>query len=95
VLNGKDDDKSQVTQWTVLCPECQVLLKAFIDAVHEIISLSEMHILAVVENESEPHRFEILLHAANEKKLNAKYAYIAHWETHRSSSIDETDRSGT
>ena len=76
----------------ILCEECQDLLNAFGEAVHEVVTLNELHLLAVVEDEPDPHRFDLLIHAANERKQNAKYAYLHHCETHRCSSDDGTNR---
>lgn len=90
--SGNDSDRIRKERSTVLCPECRLFLETFVEAVHEIIFLQEQHILAVVEGDGDAHRFDILIHAANEKKLNAKYAYVAHQEKHGSSSSDETNR---
>ena len=64
------------------CEECRELLDRFAQAVHEVVTLNERHLLAVVENEPDPHRFDILIHEANERKQNAKYGYLHHLETH-------------
>lgn len=78
----------------IRCNECQALLDVFVEAVHEVVMLNEKHLLAVIQGDSDPHRFELLIHAANEKKLNAKYAYVQHRETHGCSpqKQDEIDR---
>jgi hypothetical protein len=65
-----------------LCAGCRRLLDAFSTAVHEVMRLNEKHLLAVLANDPEPHRFELLIHAANEVKQNAKYAYLQHREVH-------------
>lgn len=93
ISQGERIDRMSEKKCIVLCPECRVLMDAFIEAAHEIISLQERHILAVVENDLDPHRFDILIHAAIEKKLNAKYAYISHQEAHGGSLKNETNRS--
>jgi len=78
---------------SVPCDECQELLDAFGDAVTTLVTLHRRHFRAVVEDEANPHRFDLLIHDANERKLNAKYAYLLHRETHHcSANIDETDR---
>jgi len=53
--------------------------------VHELVALHEQHLAAVISGEPDPHRFDLLVHAANEKKQNAKYAYLHHREIHGSS----------
>lgn len=58
--------------------------------------LHEQQFLAIVSGDSECHRFDLLIHMANEKKQRAKYAYLHHVETHGCSKIsDGIDNSGT
>jgi len=77
----------------ITCDACQALLEAFMEAVRELVILHERHVLAVVNEESDPHRFDLLIHEATERKQNAKYAYVHHRETHGcSSKKNETDR---
>ena len=74
------------------CNECQELLDAFGDAVTTLVILHRTHFRAVMEDEANPHRFDLLIHDANEKKQNAKYAYLLHREKHHcSENTDETD----
>jgi hypothetical protein len=76
------DSNSQKSISGIRCEECQKLMNAFVEAVHEVLVLNEKHVLAVIEDEPDPHRFDLLIHAANENKQNAKYAYVQHKETH-------------
>jgi hypothetical protein len=64
------------------CQECRHLLDGFTDAVHEVITLSQRHLLALSQNDPDSHRFDLLIHKANEKKQNAEYAYVSHIEAH-------------
>ena len=64
------------------CQECRILKQAFVEAVREVMVLNQLHLTAVMDDEVNPHRFDILIHEANEQKQNAKYAYILHLETH-------------
>ena len=64
----------------LVCEECRRLLEAFTQAVNEVVALHEEHIRAVTADELEPHRFDILIHAATDRKQNAKYAYLFHRE---------------
>jgi hypothetical protein len=73
------------------CAECQRLLNAFAEAVRELVALHEKHLMAVVNGDLEPHRFDLMIHMANEKKQNAKYAYIHHQDMHGCISQNETD----
>jgi hypothetical protein len=75
------------------CDECSALRDAFVATVHDVVLLHERHLRAVIEDEPDPHRFELLIHAANEKKQNAKYVYLHHRETHGCSfKQDETNQ---
>jgi hypothetical protein len=79
----------------VLCDQCQDLLNDFGDAITEVVALNRMHFQAVAEDDPDPHRFELLIHDANERKQNAKYAYVLHREAHTCSTHNETNRDRT
>lgn len=64
------------------CAVKQQLINEFLDAVHEIAVLQEQQAQAVIEDDPDFSRFDVLLHFAQEKKDSAKYAWIAHVETH-------------
>jgi hypothetical protein len=70
----------------IYCAEAQSLLEAFGETVQELVKLHEQQFLAIVEGDSDAGRFDLLIHYANERKLNAKYAYLSHVETHGCSS---------
>jgi hypothetical protein len=73
------------------CEDARRLLEVFGEMVQELVKLHELQFLSIVEGDSEASRFDLLIHYANEKKLDAKYAYLHHVETHGCSQIDETD----
>ncbi len=64
------------------CAEQRRLLDAFGEAVQELLLLHEQQFLAIVAGDLESHRFDLLIHMANEKKQQAKYGYLQHLETH-------------
>jgi hypothetical protein len=64
------------------CEESRRLLEAFGEAVKELRLLHEEQFLAVVEGDTDSHRFDLLIHMAIERKHQAKYAYLAHTEAH-------------
>jgi hypothetical protein len=68
------------------CEEAERLLKAFGEAVRDLITLHEQQFQSIVEGDSSAGRFDLLSHEANERKQNAKYAYLQHLETHGCSS---------
>jgi len=85
-MRGSGFNKQRQDELTgvILCEECRELLDSFTKAVHDVVTLNERHLLAVVENEPDPHRFDILIHEANERKQNAKYGYVTHIGMHGS-----------
>jgi hypothetical protein len=64
------------------CEENQRLLEAFGRAVQELVLLNEQQFISIVNGDADSSRFDILIHMATEKKQQAKYAYLAHVETH-------------
>lgn len=64
------------------CQEHNRLLDEFGVAVRGLLALLEQQFLAIVEGDSECSRFDLLIHMANEKKQEAKYAYLRHVEAH-------------
>ena len=75
------------------CEEGRLLLDLFGASVQELLLLHEQQFLAVVEGDASANRFDLLIHHANEKKQNAKYAYMRHLEEHGCSSDYETNNS--
>jgi len=51
-------------------------------AIRHAVELQEQQFTAVVAGDTESSSFDILIHEANEKKLNAKYAYLNHLHVH-------------
>jgi hypothetical protein len=64
------------------CEEKNRLLRAFLEAIHELNALQSQQTQAVIDGDQEFSRFDVLLHVAQEKKDTAKYAWIAHVESH-------------
>jgi len=64
---------------------CEVkkrLLDEFSKAITEVTILLGQQSQALIDGDSEFSRFDLLLHLAQEKKDVAKYALIAHIESH-------------
>jgi hypothetical protein len=76
----------QTQERTIYCEQRRQLLDAFGEAVQDLVKLHEQQFLLVVEDDLNAHRFDLLIHDANEKKQNAKYAYLTHLEQHGCSS---------
>ena len=58
------------------------LMDDFLDAVHALSVLQNQQTQALVEGDPDFPRFDVLLHFAQEQKDLAKYAWIAHVESH-------------
>jgi chemotaxis family two-component system response regulator Rcp1 len=77
------------------CEEHQRLFNGFGEAVGELVKLHQQQFLAIVEGDTDSHRFDLLIHMANESKQRAKYAYLSHVEAHGCSSKNAINEAGT
>ena len=64
------------------CAEKQRLLEEFTDAMRELVSLQQLQIRAVIDDDPDFARFDILISSLAEKKRQAKYAYMDHVHAH-------------
>jgi hypothetical protein len=65
-----------------ICEEGRGLLDLFGEAVQALLVLHEQQFLAIVNGDPDSNRFDLLIHMANERKQNAKYAYLQHVQSH-------------
>jgi hypothetical protein len=65
------------------CEEKYRLLGEFLSAVRELNHLHTEQTQAAIDSDGDFTRFDILIYMAQERKDAAKYAWIAHVETHR------------
>jgi hypothetical protein len=65
------------------CDMKNLLQHNFLHAIRDLNSLLAQQTQAVIEGDSDFVRFDLLIHMAQEKKEMAKYAWIAHVESHR------------
>ena len=70
------------------CEEAKYLLGAFGEAVQDLIRLHQEQFQSILGGDFDSARFDDLIHMANERKQEAKYAYLKHLETHRCSTYD-------
>lgn len=66
----------------MFCPTKRRLMDAFIQTVHEMNEIERQQVRALVDGDPDFSRFDTMLHYAQEKKDMAKYAWIAHVESH-------------
>ena len=77
------------------CEEHNRLLEDFGVAVRELLELHEQQYLAIVDGDDDCSRFDVLIHMANEKKQQAKYAYLRHVEAHGCSNFNGLNQART
>ena len=78
----KAERPEKIASGVAVCGEQRRLLDTFGEAVQGLLLLHEQQFLAIVAGDLESHRFDLLIHMANERKQQAKYAYLQHVETH-------------
>jgi hypothetical protein len=64
------------------CEEKNRLQKEFLAAIHDLVETQKQQTQAVIDGDTDFARFDVLLHMAHERKESAKYAWIAHVESH-------------
>jgi hypothetical protein len=64
------------------CEEAKHLLDAFSGTVQDLVRLHEEQFQSILGGDLDSTRFDDLIHMANERKQEAKYAYLSHLETH-------------
>ncbi|MEI9973308.1 MAG: response regulator [Ignavibacteriota bacterium] len=64
------------------CQERCRLMENLARTVKELLGLHEDQFRAIVQGDPECSRFDLLIHMANEKKQQAKYAFVRHVESH-------------
>ncbi len=75
----------------VYCRDAKDLLDAFAESIRELVKLHEEQFQAVIGGDLDSARFDDLIHMANGRKSQAKYAYLQHLELHRCSTISGAD----
>jgi CheY-like chemotaxis protein len=92
----ESDAGANASSGSLPCAEHQRLMQDFAAAVKELLTLHEQQFQAIVQGDPDCNRFDLLIHMANEKKQEAKYAYLRHVESHGCSNIDAiANASGT
>ena len=71
----------------VYCQEAKELLDALGESIHELVKIHEQQFQAVIRGDLDSARFDDPIHLANERKNQAKYAYLEHLENHRCSIV--------
>ena len=74
----------------IFCQQARKLLDDLGETIREIIHLHEEQFQSLIGGDLDSSRFDPLIHMANERKNEAKYAYLHHLETHGCSKFDES-----
>ena len=64
------------------CEEKLRLMEEFLAAATEMVTAHNEQVKALMEDDPEFNRFDLLIHIATERKRKAKYAYLVHLEHH-------------
>ena len=75
------------TTGLLYCQQAKELLEALAEAVRDLVLLHAHQFQSLIGGDLDSTRFDDLIHMANERKHEAKYAYIHHLETHGCSTI--------
>lgn len=75
----------------IYCQHAKELLEALRGAISDLIKLHEEQFHSLIGGDLDNTRFDPLIYVANERKHEAKYAYLHHLETHGCSKIDDPD----
>jgi CheY-like chemotaxis protein len=92
-----DDSQTRKIETTIRksgCEEHDRLLDEFGATVSELLALHEAQFAAIVDEDIECTRFDLLIHMVNEKKHRAKYAYLRHVEAHGCTDQNDARQTG-
>jgi CheY-like chemotaxis protein len=64
------------------CQAHRRLMDEFAASAKELLALHEQQFQAIIDGDADCSRFDLLIHMANERKQQAKYAYLRHVESH-------------
>jgi len=67
---------------TSFCDEKLRLMEDFLAAATDLVTAHNEQVRALIEDDPDFNRFDLVIHMATERKRRAKYAYLAHLEQH-------------
>jgi hypothetical protein len=67
---------------TSYCDEKLRLMEEFLAAATDLVTAHNEQVKALIGDDPEFSRFDLMIHAATERKRQAKYAYLSHLEVH-------------
>src|SRR5207253_4021666 len=79
---GIKSDEWMVLSKSSFCDEKLRLMEEFLSAATDLVTVHNDQVEALIEDDPDFSRFDLLIHDATERKRRAKYAYLTHIETH-------------
>ena len=73
----------------IYCQDAKDLLDAYLAVTREVIKFHEDQFQAVLRGDDDSGRFDDLIYIANQRKHEAKYAYLRHLEAHNCSKVPD------
>ncbi len=73
---------SVILSKTTFCEEKLRLMEEFLSAATDLVSVHNDQVKALIDDDADFSRFDLLIHLANERKRRAKYEYLVHLEKH-------------
>jgi hypothetical protein len=67
---------------TTFCDDKLRLMEDFMAAATDLVSVHNDQVKALLEDDADFSRFDLLIHLASERKRRAKYEYMIHLEKH-------------
>ncbi len=67
---------------TGFCEEKLRLMEDFLAAATDLVSAHNEQVKALIDDDPDFSRFDLLIHFATERKRRAKYCYLTHLEQH-------------
>ena len=67
---------------TAFCEVKLRLMEEFLAAATDVVTAHNEQVEALMEDDPDFNRFDLLIHSATERKRRAKYEYLAHLERH-------------
>jgi hypothetical protein len=67
---------------TTFCEEKLRLMEEFLAAATDLVTAHNEQVKALMDEDPDFNRFDLLIHSATERKRRAKYEYLAHLERH-------------
>jgi len=77
-----DNSRQSLIPEVGFCGEKKKLMNEFLQAIHELGEVQAQQAKALIEEDPDFARFDVLIHMANEKKDWVKYALLSHVEQH-------------